>query len=273
MNQRTSRQSRARGERPMEVIEHPYLSEQTEVRHGLFTRNGGVSRGLFESLNCGFGSGDDPEAVAENRARAAGHLGLASNRLLTAYQTHGVKAVAVESAWSQAEAPKADILVTRSTGIALGVLTADCAPVLFAEPQARVVGIAHAGWRGALAGVVEAAVEAMVSQGARPEAIIAVIGPCIAQGSYEVGPEFIARFTSRDEACRDLFRPSKRPGHHLFDLPGYLARRLARLGLKAVAATGHDTASDAQCFFSYRRAVSEGEPEYGRGLSAIVLKP
>jgi len=242
------------------------------VRHAFFTREGGASQGLYASNNCGFGSGDDPQCVAENRRRSVAQLGLRPEALVTAYQVHGVGVAHVTDPWQPGEAPRADALVTGRPGVALGILTADCAPILFADRTARVIGAAHAGWRGALEGVAEAAVAAMRGLGASPENIEAAIGPCIAQGSYEVGPEFPRPFLERDGANADFFRPSAREGHYMFDLPGYLARRLGALGLARVEAVQADTCADAARFFSYRRATLSGEPDYGRNLSIIALE-
>jgi hypothetical protein len=247
------------------------LDGHSAVRHAFFTRRGGVSGGLFASLNCGFGSGDDLEAVARNRAIAASELGLSPERLVTCHQVHGTEIVTVERPWRREDNPHADGTVTKVPGIALGVLAADCAPVLFADAEAGVVGAAHGGWRGTLAGVMEAAVDAMVALGARPERIRAGIGPCIAQTSYEVGPEFPGNFATVDPASAGFFVPASRPGHFLFDLPGYIALRLERLGLGAVERASHDTAAEEELFFSYRRACLRGERDYGRGLAAIAL--
>src|SRR5229473_6928106 len=191
------------------------------IRHAFFTRQGGVSRGLFASLNCGFGSHDDPASVEENRAIAATQLALTAERLVTCHQVHGTATVTVERPWRRAANPRADGMVTAVPGIALGILAADCAPVLFADPSAGIIGAAHGGWRGALAGVMEATVATMVRLGAQPRRIRAGIGPCIAQPSYEVGPEFAAAFAAADPASDRFFAPASRPGHHLFDLPGY----------------------------------------------------
>ena len=240
-------------------------------RHAFFTRDGGVSEGLFASLNCGFGSGDDPEKVARNRAIAADALGLATDRLVTCYQIHSATVLTVETPWQREESPKADGMATNRPGIALGVLAADCAPVLFVDPQAGVIGAAHGGWRGTLAGVMEATVAAMTALGAVPGRIRAGIGPCIAQQSYEVGPEFPGRFAETDAESGQYFVPAARDGHFRFDLPGYIAHRLARLGLSAVETTPHDTVADPRRFFSYRRACLSGERDYGRALAAIVL--
>lgn len=247
------------------------LDGHSAVRHAFFTRQGGVSQGLFASLNCGFGSGDDLQAVARNRAIAASELGLAPERLVTCHQVHGTDIVTVERPWRREDNPHADGTVTKVPGIALGVLAADCAPVLFADAEAGVIGAAHGGWRGTLAGVMEEAVKAMTAIGARPERIRAGIGPCIAQTSYEVGPEFPGNFVSIDPASAGFFVPASRPGHFLFDLPGYIALRLERLGLGAVERAPHDTAAEEELFFSYRRACLRGERDYGRGLAAIAL--
>lgn len=247
------------------------LDGVASVRHAFFTRQGGVSRGLFASLNCGWGSGDDLGVVARNRAIAASQLGLASDRLVTCHQVHGTDIVTVERPWRREDNPHADGTVTKVPGIALGVLAADCAPVLFADPEAGVIGAAHGGWRGTLAGVMESAVKAMTVLGARTERIRAGIGPCIAQASYEVGPEFPGNFTARDQESAGYFAPASRPGHFLFDLPGYIALRLQRLGLAAVERAPHDTAAEEELFFSYRRACLRGEHDYGRGLAAITL--
>ncbi|MGH6968382.1 MAG: peptidoglycan editing factor PgeF [Stellaceae bacterium] len=243
------------------------------IRHAFFTREGGVSEGLYASLNCGFTAGDDAARVGENRARAMRVLGLAPERLVTAKQVHGAEAQVVEAPWTPAAAPRADALVTRVPGVALGILTADCVPVLFADVEARVIGAVHAGWRGALAGVIEAAVAAMEDLGAAAQRTVAAIGPAIAQASYEVGPEFPRRFLAQDPANSVFFAPAAKPGHFLFDLKGYVARRLEALGVRAVAVTDTDTAADAGRFFSYRRACLRGELGHGLGLSTIALTP
>lgn len=241
------------------------------VRHAFFTRDGGVSGGIYASLNCGFGSGDRREDVAENRARALRRLDPEAGGLVTAHQVHSADAVTVTAPWPPGEAPRADAMVTDRPGVALGILTADCAPVLFADAQAGVIGAAHAGWRGALTGVLEATVAAMERLGADRTRIRAAIGPCIGRVSYEVGPEFPAPFLAADPDAATLFDPSPRPGHHRFDLEGYARRRLDRLGLAAVDAAGRDTCAEDAAFFSYRRTCLHGGRDYGRGLSAIVL--
>jgi YfiH family protein len=247
------------------------LDGHSSVRHAFFTRAGGVSGGLYASLNCGFGSGDEAGRVERNRSIAASRLGLSADRLVSCHQVHGTATITVERPWRREDNPRADGMVTTVPGIALGVLAADCAPVLFADPEARVIGAAHGGWRGALSGVMEATVVAMRSLGARADRIRAGIGPCIAQPSYEVGPEFKARFAAEDSSSDGFFRPAPRPEHFMFDLPGYIAHRLARLGLAAIERAPHDTAAEEDLFFSYRRACRRGEADYGRGLAAIAL--
>jgi polyphenol oxidase len=247
------------------------LADDDATRHAFFTREGGVSDGIFASLNCGFGSGDDKDKVARNRDLAMARLGLAGDALVTCHQIHSATVVTVERGWAPGAAPKADGMVTNRPGIALGVLAADCAPILFADPEAGVVGAAHGGWRGTLSGVGEATVAAMVGLGARTDRIRAGIGPCIAQASYEVGAEFPERFAAEDASSRQFFAPGAKTGKFLFDLPGYIAHRLSRLGLAALGHTGGDTAAERERFFSYRRACLTGERDYGRGLAAIAL--
>lgn len=250
------------------------LSASPKLRHGFFTRQGGVSKGIFAALNVGLGSGDDPEHVRENRRRATAALDLADGALVTAYQIHSAKVAVVEEPWQARRAPKVDALVTRRRGLALGILTADCAPILFADVKAGVIGAAHAGWRGAISGILEATVEAMVKLGARPMRIVAAIGPCITQDSYEVGPEFPAPFVAEDPANGRYFRADRNDAGEprwRFDLPGYVADKLERLGLATVETLPYDTCADDRHFFSYRRACLRGETDYGRGLSAIAL--
>ena len=234
------------------------------VAHGFFSRRGGVSEGLYASLNCGPGSNDDAGHVAENRRRATAALGLEDLR--TCYQVHGTRVVVVDDKASETRV-EADGLVSRARGIALGVLTADCAPVLFRDPVAEVIGATHAGWRGALSGVVEETVAAMESLGAARNSLTAVVGPCIAQVSYEVGPDFPEAFGDNDQ----FFEAGPRAGHWQFDLPGYVVARHARLGIGEAVALGHDTYDDEERFFSYRRSCHRGEKDYGRCLSAIGL--
>lgn len=255
------------------MITADVLSEVSGVRHGFFTRRGGVSTGAYASLNCGLGSEDDPDRVAINRARAMDRLGVAGKSLATAYQVHSNRVAVVERPWTADERPQVDGLVTREKRVALGILTADCVPVLFADAAAGVIGAAHAGWRGARDGVLEATVAAMIDLGARPRSMVAGVGPCIRQDSYEVGPEFHADFTAEDTETDCLFRPSSRQDHFLFDLPGYVAGRLSGLSIKAFEELPFDTCADEERFFSYRRTTLNGGGDYGRGLSAIILEP
>ena len=241
------------------------------ITHGFFTRQGGHSTGIFSSLNCGMGSGDDRAAVVKNRATVAARMGVAPKCLLSAWQVHSAEAAVVSGPWPGEERPRVDGLVTCTPGVALGVLTADCGPVLFADPVARVIGAAHAGWKGALTGVTTATLAAMESQGARRARIVAVIGPTISQAAYEVGPEFAPRFTDADPRNARFFRPSARPGHAMFDLPAYLAERLVAEGVGEVVNLGLCTFGDEERFFSYRRTTHRNEKDYGRLISAIAL--
>ena len=250
----------------------PSLSRLPSIRHGFFTRVGGVSDGIYAAKNCGFGSGDKPDNVARNRVRCIAEMANGGAVLVTAYQVHSAAATVVETPWQPEDAPQVDGLVTNRPNIALGILTADCAPVLFCDPEAGVIGGAHAGWKGAMGGILEATVAAMETLGATPRRILAAIGPCIDQVSYEVGPEFRDRFLADDRANDRFFRPGERPDHPHFDLKGYAAARLERLGLAGVDVDGHDTVAEEDLFFSYRRATLRGEPDYGRGLSAIMIE-
>lgn len=248
------------------------LNHDAGIRHAFFTRRGGVSGGLYESLNCGLGSGDATESVARNRGIAMKQLGLSADRLVTCYQIHSTTVITVERPWPRRATPRADGMVTRVPYIALGVLTADCAPILFRDPAANVIGAAHGGWRGALGGIVEATIERMEAIGAERGRIRAAIGPCIARGSYEVGPEFPQQFLAADTASASYFAPALRTGHFMFDLPGYIEYRLACAGIGSVQRADRDTVAEEERFFSYRRSCLRGEPAYGRGLSAIVIK-
>jgi polyphenol oxidase len=253
------------------MIQAPALADLDGVQHRFFTRHGGVSAGLYSSLNCGYGSADPPDNVRENRRRVAEQFGLDEPDLHTVHQIHSADVLTLaEERWTSPGAPKADGLVTDRPGVVLGVLAADCAPVLLADGNAGVIGAAHAGWKGALGGVVEAAIAAMERLGARRERIKIAVGPCIGPNSYEVGPEFPAPFLAQDEANVAFFRPALRSGHFMFDLPGYLVHRIARAGIAATA-TGHDTLTATEDFFSYRRNTLQGVSDYGRGLSAIAL--
>ena len=254
------------------VVTSGALGADLGIRHAFFTRRGGVSEGLFGSLNCGFGSGDSPKRVARNREIAMDHIGLPADRLVTVRQIHSAGVVTVEQPWRREESPCADGLVTAVPGIALGVLAADCAPILLHDPVARVIGAAHGGWRGALGGVVEATLARMAELGATRPCIRAAIGPCIARRSYEVGPEFPQPFVAEDPGNIRFFAPAPSLGRFLFDLGGYTAHRLARAGSATVEVAPHDTVAEEERFFSYRRARLRGERSYGRGLSAIVLE-
>ncbi len=245
------------------------LQEISRVRHGFFTREGGVSCGLYASLNCGFGSGDEPARVAENRARIAARLSVPAGHQVTVYQIHSADVVVVDRPWQASDAPRGDAMVSNQPGIALGILTADCVPVLFADPVAGVIGAAHAGWKGARVGIIAATVSAMLRLGAARARMVAAIGPCIGQDSYEVGPEFPSQFEPEDAG---FFVPSLKPGHFMFDIGGLVAARLAEQQLKTIQRCTNDTAREENHFFSYRRATLRGETVYGRGLSAIVLE-
>ena len=243
----------------------------TGIRHAFFTRAGGVSGGLYQSLNGGTGSRDDTANVAQNRARMATALGVGPDRLLTAYQIHSPTVVVAEAPWSNETRPRADAIVTRLRALAIGVTTADCGPILLADPNAHVIGAAHAGWRGALTGVIEATVAAMEELGAHRRQMRAAIGPMIRHANYEVGPDLVARFAAEDGASNRFFAPAAREGHALFDLPGYVAARLERAGVGQIEDLGLCTYADPDRFFSYRRATHRAEPDYGRHINAIAL--
>jgi YfiH family protein len=253
------------------MIEAQELKDIAGVRHGFFTRRGGHSSGSFSSLNCGFGSGDDRATVARNRAIVADALSVRPGNLLTVYQEHSPAVITVTKPWQPKSAPVADAMVTREPSIALGALTADCAPIIFAERSGQAVGVAHAGWKGALTGVAEATLRAMQALGADRANITAVIGPAISAAAYEVGPEFFRRFLDADSASAAFFTPSARPGHHMFDLPGYLSARLRKEGVGNVIDLALCTYRDEALFFSFRRSTHRHEPEYGRLISAIAI--
>ncbi len=252
------------------MISAPELARTGRLRHGFFSRRGGVSEAPFASLNCGFGSGDRVERVSENRALAMAALGLDAAALVTARQVHSSAVAVIESPTD--DPGRVDGMVTTAPGLALGILTADCAPVLFADTRAGVIGAAHAGWRGALDGVLEAVLAAMTAAGAIAENITAVVGPCIRQPSYEVDGQLRARFIAADPAFEDFFGPGTRDAHYLFDLPGLVAARLGAAGVGVVSVLDNDTCADREHFFSYRRGCLEGLDQYGRGLSAISLR-
>jgi YfiH family protein len=258
------------------VLQSEALAGLNGVRHGFFTREGGVSDGDYGSLNVGFGSDDNRDQVAENRHRIAGHLGahvdgVAYPDIVTNYQVHSAEAVIVEKPFGSDAAPKADALVTRTPGLAIGALTADCTPVLFADPVAKVVAAAHAGWRGAVGGVLGSTVEAMEKIGASRDRIRAAIGPTIHQNAYEVGPEFKTQFVDQAPGNAQFFviPPGQKRDH--FDLPGYCQHRLRALGLGFVEDLGQCTYSNESLFFSYRRKTHRNERDYGRQIAAIVV--
>lgn len=251
---------------------HSPLLKDTRASHAFFTRQGGVSAGVYATLNGGVGSRDTPASIAENRRRMAQALGVAPERLLIPYQVHSADARVVEAPWANEERPRCDAIVTAARGLAIGVTGADCGMILFHDSTNGVIGAAHAGWKGALTGVLEGAVARMETIGASRERIAAVLGPMIAQRSYEVGPEFVARFTSEDPENRRFFEPSPDSDRAFFDLPSYIGERLARAGVGRFDDLALDTYGDEERFFSYRRSVHRGEPDYGRLVGAIVLR-
>lgn len=240
------------------------------VRHGYFTRRGGVSEGIYAGLNVGLGSADEKERVVENRARVSRWFDAAPDRLATVHQIHSPDVFTADGSYA-GERPQADALVTATPGLVLGVLTADCGPVLFADPQARVVGAAHAGWKGALTGILENAIAAMEALGARRKNIVACLGPSISRRHYEVGPEFVERFTGTNPAYADFFSPSERQHHAMFDLPGLTLRRLVEAGIEAENLDICTYPAEAD-YFSYRRTVHRNEADYGRQISAIMIR-
>ena len=253
------------------MLQSPLFSTLLRIRHAFFTREGGVSEGVYASLNGGVGSNDNPEHVRENRACMAAAIGVAPEHFLTAYQIHSPEVVMVEAPWTHDARPRADAMVTRRPGFALGISTADCGPVLFADCEAGVIGAAHAGWRGAFTGVIEATIAAMEKLGADRTRIAVALGPMIRQDNYEIGPEFVARFREADEANARFFKASPREGHAMFDLAGFIASRLQTAGIRHVEDLGLCTCADAARFYSYRRMTLRGEPDYGRHINAIAL--
>jgi polyphenol oxidase len=256
-----------------DVIEAGSLTELrgAGIRHGFFTRQGGVSAGIYDSLNCGLGSNDDPANVLENRARVARHLGSAQPHVVTLHQTHSATARVVDRPYAREAVPKADAVVTRTPGLVIGALAADCNPVLFADPQARVVAAAHAGWRGALGGILESTIAAMESSGADRSRICAAVGPCINQASYEVGPEFEAEFLQASADYAAYFHrrtPTSRPH---FDLPGFVMMRLERAGIGTTERVSVCTYENESKFFSFRRTTHRKELDFGRQISAIMV--
>src|SRR3954470_8260231 len=252
------------------ILSHS-LSSSPAIRHAFFTREGGVSDGIYQSLNGGIGSNDAPENVKENRARMAKALGVAPTHFGSCYQIHSPDVIGATKPWTRENAPRADAIVTRTPGLAIGVSTADCGPVLFADGDAKVVGAAHAGWKGALTGVLEATIAAMEKLGASRGNISAAVGPLIRQPNYEVGAEFVERFTATDATNARYFIPSERADHAMFDLPGFIKSRLEAAEIKSVEDLGLCTYAEPDRFFSYRRTTHRREPDYGRHINAIAL--
>lgn len=255
----------------LKPVEASCLSSMTGIRYGFFTRRGGVSDGIYASLNCGFGSDDDQTRVAENRSRVAAALGFAETAVSTPYQTHGAVALTISQPLDRENLPKADALVSSTPGVVIGVLTADCCPVLFADAEAGIVAAAHAGWRGAVGGILEATVDEMVRQGARKSAIRAAPGPCINQPSYEVGPDFRAAIIAADADSAAFLGQPEGADKELFDLPGYVGHRLSKLAVGGICSAAVCTYENESEFFSFRRTTHRQEPDYGRQISAIVV--
>jgi polyphenol oxidase len=252
------------------MIESDHL-KKIGISHGFFTRGGGFSTGIFASLNCGLGSGDDPDLVKRNRDIVASQLKVQAANLVSVWQVHSADVIEVKEPWATDQRPKADAMVTKTKGLAVGVLTADCGPILFADDQAGVVAAAHAGWKGALNGITTATLIAMERLGARRDRITAVIGPTISRTNYEVGPDFPAPFTDAEPEAAKFFTPSVKHDHYMFDLPGYLLMKLMQEGTGAVINLDLCTYADEARFYSYRRATHRGEKDYGRLISAISL--
>ncbi|WP_020185999.1 peptidoglycan editing factor PgeF [Methylopila sp. 73B] len=258
---------------PVPTVQSEALVALPGVRHAFFTRQGGVSTGVLSSLNGGLGAKDDPANVHENRRRMAATLGLDAGRIALPWQVHSADVAVATAPWTRETAPHVDAVVVTIPGLAAGVTIADCGPILFADAEARVVAAAHAGWQGAFKGVAEATLARMEKLGARRERVVAALGPCIRQASYEVGPEFAARFAAVDAENARFFAPSGKPGHALFDLGGYVVARLKAAGVGTVEDLGLDTYADEERFFSYRRMTHRGEDDYGRLVAAIALDP
>jgi YfiH family protein len=253
------------------MLASPLLSAAPGLRHRFFSREGGVSGGIYTGLNGGIGSRDDQAHVAENRRRMAAAMGVPPSHFLTAFQIHSPDVAVAVTPWDTASRPRVDAIVTRIPGLAISVTAADCGPVLFADPSARVIGAAHAGWKGALSGILESTIAAMEKLGAARGGMVAAIGPLIRQASYEVGQEFVERFIDADAEYARFFLPSSRSGHAMFDLGGLIRMRLERAGIPMIDDLGIDTYADER-FYSYRRSVHRSEPDYGRHVHAIVLE-
>ncbi len=253
------------------MLSSDLLSAVPGICHAFFTREGGVSGGLYDSLNGGLGSSDNPAHVAENRSRMAAHLGVARENLLSVHQIHSPDAVVATGPWEGGIRPRADAIVTATENLAIGVTAADCGPVLMVDPNARVIGAAHAGWKGALTGILESTVAAMEKLGADRSRVLAALGPMIRRQSYEVGAEFVERFLDADADNAAFFLPASRHGHAMFDLAGFIRMRLENAGVLMIDDLGVDTYSDGR-FYSYRRSVHRQEGDYGRHVHAIALK-
>lgn len=253
------------------MIVSDLLKEQSGIRHGFFTREGGVSGGIYASLNCGFGSGDAAAHVRENRARVAGKLGTRAAQLVTVRQVHSNRVIVADAAWAPDAAPEADAIVTATPSLATGILTADCTPLLFADAEAGVVGAAHAGWKGAKAGIIEAVIDAMEGLGAHRDRICIAIGPAISAAAYEVGPEFEAAFLADAPANRKYFTSPGNGQRPHFDLPLYCRDRAVEAGISSIDSLGRCTYQNESLFFSFRRSIHRSEPDYGRQISAIVI--
>ena len=253
------------------ILHSPALSARTGIRHAFFTRDGGVSDGIYESLNGGVGSKDVASNVAENRARMARQLDVTPGHFITAFQIHSPEVVIADAPWTTETRPKADAIVTGTPGLAIGVTTADCGPILFADTEARVIGAVHAGWRGAFTGVIEGTIAAMEKLGADRHRMTAALGPMIRQASYEVGQDFVDRFLQAEQDNARFFAPAAREAHAMFDLAGYIAARLQRNGVDTIDDLRLCTYADPSRFYSYRRSVHRAEPDYGRHVNAIVL--
>lgn len=259
---------------PSETRPRPLQSQllrqaEPSIRHGYFTREGGVSKGIYSGLNVGAGSSDDQTDVAENRARVAAWFDQPAERLTTVHQVHSPDVIVVREPFT-GDRPRADAMVTDVPGMVIGALSADCGPILFADPHTRIIGAAHAGWKGALDGVLESTIEAMIALGASRAGIRACLGPSISGAAYEVGPEFVERFLARDPSYARFFTPSARDGHSMFDLPALTIARLSAAGVEAES-LGLCTYADPEKFYSYRRTTHAGEPDYGRQISAIAI--
>ena len=254
----------------IQPIQSKQLTDQN-VLHGFFTRSNGVSKGIYESLNVGLGSDDERENVLENRNRICGFFDCPHDHLITPFQVHSSSVAIADKSWDTTSRPKVDGVVTKDPNIAIGILTADCGPVLFYDEKNKVIGAAHAGWKGAVGGILENTVQAMIELGSNPSEITAVLGPTIGQSNYEVGPEFVAALLSLTATNEKYFIPSSKPDHSMFDLPGFVTDKLQALGVSA-SWTGHCTYENEADFFSYRRTTHRSEPDYGRQISAISLK-